>query len=91
MKAVYVRNAAAFDHTVYEAGGFAEEPDVAGGQIQPISIHLELQSIQARPQWKDASKNLTSAHLSPTGKRVLDNGTRRHIFSVPVKDGRAAI
>jgi tricorn protease len=82
-----VRNAAAFDHTiVYEAGGQLKTLDVASGQIQPISIHLELQSIQARPQWKDASKNLTSAHLSPTGKRVLITA-RGDIFSVPVKDG----
>lgn len=82
-----VRNAAAFDHTiVYEVGGQLKTLDVASGQIQPISIHLELQSIQARPQWKDASKNLTAAHLSPTGKRVLITA-RGDIFSVPVKDG----
>jgi tricorn protease len=82
-----VRNAAAFDHTiVYEVGGQLKSLDIASGQIQPISIHLELQSIQARPQWKDASKNLTSAHLSPTGKRVLITA-RGDIFSVPVKDG----
>jgi tricorn protease len=82
-----VRNAAAFDRTiVYEVGGQLKSLDIASGQIQPISIHLELQSIQARPQWKDASKNLTSAHLSPTGKRVLITA-RGDIFSVPVKDG----
>jgi tricorn protease len=82
-----VRNAAAFEHTiVYEAGGQLKSLEVASGQIQPIPIHLELQSIQARPQWKDASKNLTAAHLSPTGKRVLITA-RGDIFSVPVKDG----
>jgi tricorn protease len=82
-----VRNAAAFDHTiVYEVGGQLKSLDVAGGQTQPIPIRLELQSIQARPQWKDASKNLTAAHLSPTGKRVLITA-RGDIFSVPVKDG----
>jgi tricorn protease len=82
-----VRNAAAYDHTiVYEAGGQLKSLDVASGQIQAIPIHLELQSIQARPQWKDATKNLTSAQLSPTGKRVLITA-RGDIFSVPVKDG----
>jgi tricorn protease len=82
-----VRNAAAFDHTiVYEVGGQLKSLDVASGQTQPIPIRLELQSIQARPQWKDASKNLTAAHLSPTGKRVLITA-RGDIFSVPVKDG----
>jgi tricorn protease len=82
-----VRNAGACDHTiVYEVGGQLKSLDVASGQIQAIPIHLELQSIQARPQWKDASKNLTSARLSPTGKRVLITA-RGDVFSVPVKDG----
>jgi tricorn protease len=82
-----VRNAGSYDHTiVYEAGGRLKSLDVAGGQIRNIPIHLELQSIQARPQWKDASKNLTSAQLSPTGKRVLITA-RGDVFSVPVKDG----
>jgi len=82
-----VRNAGAYDHTiVYETGGRLKSLDVASGQIRNIPIHLELQSIQARPQWKDASKNLTSAQLSPTGKRVLITA-RGDVFSVPVKDG----
>jgi tricorn protease len=82
-----VRNAGAYDHTiVYEVGGQLKSLDVASGQIQTIPIHLELQSIQARPQWKDASKNLTSARLSPSGKRVLITA-RGDVFSVPVKDG----
>ena len=82
-----VRNAGAYDHTiVYEAGGQLKSLDVVSGQIRNIPIHLELQSIQARPQWKDASKNLTTAQLSPTGKRVLITA-RGDVFSVPVKDG----
>jgi tricorn protease len=82
-----VRNAGAYDHSiVYEAGGLLKTLDVASGQIQPIPIHLELQSLQARPQWKDAAKTITSAHLSPTGKRVLITA-RGDVFSVPVKDG----
>ncbi len=82
-----VRNAGAYDHTiVYEAGGALKSVDVGSGQIQSIPIHLALQSIQARPQWKDASKNITAAQLSPTGKRVLITA-RGDVFSVPVKDG----
>jgi tricorn protease len=82
-----VRNAGAYDHTiVYEAGGQLKSLDVASGQVQPISIHLQLQSLQARPQWKDASRTLTAAQLSPTGKRVLVTA-RGDVFSVPVKDG----
>jgi tricorn protease len=82
-----VRNAGAYDHTiVYEVGGQLKTLDVASGQVRPIPMHLELQSIQARPQWKDATKNITSAQLSPTGKRVLITA-RGDVFSVPVKDG----
>jgi len=82
-----VRNAGAYDHTiVYEAGGQLKTLDVKSGQVQPLAIHLELQSLQARPQWKDAAKNMTSAELSPTGKRVLVTA-RGDVFSVPVKDG----
>src|SRR5579859_2258797 len=66
-----VRNAGAYGDTlVYEAGGELKSLDVRTGQVQPIPIHLSVQSLQARPQWKDASKQITSAWLSPTGKRV---------------------
>ena len=82
-----VRNAGAYEHTiVYEAGGQLKTLDLASGQVQPLAIHLELQSLQARPQWKNAAKNITSAHLSPSGKRVLITA-RGDVFSVPVKDG----
>jgi tricorn protease len=82
-----VRNAGAYEHSiVYEAGGQLKTLDVASGQVQPLAIHLELQSLQARPQWKDAAKNITSAALSPSGKRVLVTA-RGDVFSVPVKDG----
>jgi tricorn protease len=82
-----VRNAGAYDHSVvYEVGGHLKTLDVSSGQVQPLAIHLEAQSLQARPQWKDAAKNLTSAQLSPSGKRVLVTA-RGDVFSVPVKDG----
>ena len=82
-----VRNAGAYDHTiVYEVGGQLKSIDLNSGQIQPIPIHLALQSIQARPQWKEATRNITAANLSTTGKRVLITA-RGDVFSVPVKDG----
>ena len=82
-----VRSAAAYgDTVVYEVGGRLKSLDLGSGQIRSIPIHLSVQSNQARPQWKDASKNITSASLSPTGKRVLITA-RGDVFSVPVKDG----
>ena len=82
-----VRNAGAYgDSVVYEAGGELKSLDIGSGQVQPIPIHLAAQSLQARPQWKDVGKNVTSAWLSPSGKRVLITA-RGDVFSVPVKDG----
>jgi len=82
-----VRNADAYGHTVvYEVGGELKSLEVVTGRIQSIPVHLTPPSLQARPQWKDAGKNITSAWLSPTGKRVLITA-RGEVFSVPVKDG----
>jgi tricorn protease len=82
-----VRSAGAYGDTiVYEVGGRLKSLDLDTGQIRSIPIHLSVQSNQARPQWKDAGKHITSAWLSPTGKRVLITA-RGDVFSVPVKDG----
>jgi tricorn protease len=82
-----VRNAGAYGNTVvYEVGGELKSLDLDSGQAQLIPVHLAMQSLQARPQWKDASKMITAAWLSPTGKRVLITA-RGDVFSVPVKDG----
>jgi tricorn protease len=82
-----VRHAAAYGHTiVYEVGGELKSLDVDSARITAIPIHLDLQSLQARPQWKDATHNITSTDLSASGKRVLVTA-RGEVFSVPVKDG----
>jgi tricorn protease len=82
-----VRSADAYGNTVvYEAGGELKSLDLASGQARALPIHLSIQSLQARPQWKDAVKNISSAWLSPSGKRVLVTA-RGDVFSVPVKDG----
>ena len=82
-----VRSAAVYGDTlVYEVGGRIKSLDLGASQSRSIPIRLSVQSNQARPQWKDAGKNITSARLSPTGKRVLITA-RGDVFSVPVKDG----
>lgn len=82
-----VHSATAYNRTiVYEVGGALKSLDLDSGQIAPIPIHLSLQAIQARPQWKDVTRNITSARLSTTGKRVLITA-RGDVFSVPVKEG----
>lgn len=71
---------------VYESGGRLKQLDLAGGTPQLLDIRLADVGPQARPQWKDAAKALTSARLSATGQRVLV-GARGEVFTVPVKDG----
>jgi tricorn protease len=82
-----VRSAGTYgDTVVYEVGGELKSLDLGSGRTQLIPVHLAVQSLQARPQWKDAGKMITSAQLSPSGKRVLITA-RGDVFSAPVKDG----
>ncbi len=71
---------------VYEVGGQLKEIGLDGGAPRFLSIALNEASTQARVQWKDASKTITNASLSATGKRVVISA-RGEIFTVPVKDG----
>ncbi|WP_343639132.1 PDZ domain-containing protein [Roseateles sp.] len=71
---------------VYEAGGQLKEIGLEGGTARVISVALNESSPQARVQWKDASKSITNAALSATGKRAVITA-RGEVFTVPVKDG----
>ncbi|HXY96160.1 MAG TPA: PDZ domain-containing protein [Steroidobacteraceae bacterium] len=71
---------------VYESGGRLKELDLDSGHTRPLTVTVATEATQLRPQWKDASKTITSAFLSPTGKRVVVSA-RGDVFTVPVKDG----
>jgi len=71
---------------VYESGGRIKQIELAGGEPRVLDIRLAGVAPQARPQWKDAGKALTSARLSSTGKRAVVSA-RGEVFTVPVKDG----
>lgn len=82
-----IRSAAGYGNTVvYEAGGYLHQLDLSSGQSTQLLLNLQTQSAQRRPQWKDASKTITSARLSATGQRLLLSA-RGDIFTVPLKDG----
>ena len=82
-----VRNVTVAGRTaVYEAGGRLKQLDLDSGSVTPLTITLATEASQLRAQWKDASKTITSAYLSPTGKRALVTA-RGDVFTVPVKDG----
>lgn len=71
---------------VYAAGGYLYQFNITNGQSQPIPITINSQSAQRRPQWKDASKTITSAQLSSTGQRLILSA-RGDIFTVPIDEG----
>ena len=73
-------------NVVYEVGGRLKSLSLGGGEPQTLDIHLDVSGPQARTQWKDAGKTMTSAVLSATAKRVIVTA-RGEVFSVPVKDG----
>ncbi|MCE2988878.1 MAG: PDZ domain-containing protein [Nitrosomonadaceae bacterium] len=82
-----VRNATLHgDIVVYEVGGRLKELNLKTNAIRDLLIQVNVQAIQARPQWKDATGNTTSARLSATGKRVVVTA-RGEVFTVPTKDG----
>ncbi|MHC1707124.1 MAG: PDZ domain-containing protein [Bacteroidales bacterium] len=71
---------------VFENGGFIYYYDFNSKQIQKIAIILADDFEKGRNELKDAGKNITSADISPDGKRIVVSG-RGDIFSVPVKSG----
>jgi tricorn protease len=82
-----VRSVDAFGTTlVYESGGRIKQIELAGGTPRVLDIQLASAAPQARTQWRDASKTITQARLSSTGKRVVVSA-RGEVFTVPVKDG----
>ncbi|MBB4844294.1 tricorn protease [Paucibacter oligotrophus] len=82
-----VRSAAAHgSQIVYESAGLLHELDLASGQSRRLNIQLSPNAPQARTQWKEVSRQIDSAQLSATGKRVIV-GARGDVFMLPVKDG----
>ncbi|HET8816997.1 MAG TPA: DPP IV N-terminal domain-containing protein, partial [Pseudidiomarina sp.] len=74
------------NHVIYEAGGYLYMLDVNSGASEVLTVELNAASEQRRPQWKDASRQLTSARLSTTGQRILITA-RGDVFTVPAKAG----
>jgi len=71
---------------VYESGGRIKQIELSGGAPRVLDVQLASIAPQARTQWKDASRSISHAQLSATGKRVVVSA-RGEVFTVPVKDG----
>lgn len=82
-----IRAAGGYGSTiVFEAGGRLKRLDLASGAVEELPMEIAPDLPQRRPQWKDASKTITNAQISRTGKRALITA-RGEVFSVPVEDG----
>lgn len=71
---------------VYAAGGRLQSLDLGSGEITEIVINIDPDLPQLRTQWKDASKTIQHADISPSGKRAIVTA-RGEVFTVPVDDG----
>ncbi len=83
-----IETASATDKGIIYAttAGAIKKLDVKKGRTSQVSITINSDTPEARPQWKNAMGNLTGAGLSPTGKRALVTA-RGEVFTVPLKDG----
>ena len=82
-----VRSASGFGSSiVYESGGRLKNLDLDSGEVSEIAISINPDLPQLRTKWKDASKTIRHADISPTGKRAIITA-RGEVFTVPVEDG----
>jgi tricorn protease len=82
-----VRSFGAYGHSVvYEAGGRLKRLDLGSGDVEALPISLPFDNDATRPQWKDAAKTITTAHIAPTGQLIVVSA-RGDIFTVAVRDG----
>ena len=71
---------------VFEQDGYIHTLDVAAGEPRRIDVAVRGDFPWAMPQWVDAGRSISTAALSPTGKRALMEA-RGEIFTVPVDKG----
>lgn len=71
---------------IFQLGTGLQVLDLGTGKSRPISVTIPGDRPSIRPRTFDASKNLTDASISPTGKRVALIG-RGDIWTAPAKEG----
>ena len=70
----------------FEHAGTLHTLEVAAGATHDLTISVQGDFPSSEPRWEDVTKQIRSAALSPTGKRVLVEA-RGEIFTVPVEKG----
>ncbi|MEQ1933668.1 MAG: hypothetical protein ABL962_07305, partial [Fimbriimonadaceae bacterium] len=75
---------------IYIRGNSLEVFDPVSGKATPVNMELNSDHIHMRPQRVEASANVLSYSITPTGKRVLFE-SRGQIVSVPTKEGEVRL
>ncbi|HYE60645.1 MAG TPA: S41 family peptidase [Phycisphaerales bacterium] len=71
---------------VYQLGSELRLLDLGSKKDRAIKVTIPGAKPMIKPRLVDASKNITSASISPTGKRVVIEG-RGDVWSAPAKEG----
>ncbi|MBL9129025.1 MAG: PD40 domain-containing protein [Verrucomicrobiales bacterium] len=71
---------------VFENGGYLYRLDLADENVTRLDVEIREDLAIGRGGWKDVSKEMTSAHVSPDGARAVV-GARGDVFTVPAKNG----
>ena len=74
------------DAIVYENGGMLYEFNLDSGKTRNIPIVVHAEDIEARPEFKSVSQNISTFALSPSAARAVMEA-RGNIFTVPAEHG----
>jgi len=74
------------DMIVFENGGYIFKFDTKTKKYEKIKVIIEDDALWSRSEYKDASKYIHTADLSPNGERIVF-GARGDVFSVPATKG----
>lgn len=74
------------DYIVFENSGYIYKLDIHTRIYEKVPVIISNDHSFSRSEFKDASKSISSADVSPNGERVVF-GARGDVFSLPAKEG----
>jgi len=74
------------DKLIFENGGYLYTLDAGTNKPVKLTINVKGDFPWTRPHWSSIEKHITSAAISPSGKRLAISA-RGDIFTIPVKKG----
>jgi tricorn protease len=73
-------------YIVYENAGYIYKYNIETKSAEKVNITIFDDALFARSEFKDASKNISSADVSPYGERIVFSA-RGDVYTVPYKSG----